>query len=116
MAKATDGPWIYTTTGPVMRGYQQPFAIAQESTANLIAGVFGDVRGGVEVAEANAHLLAASFDLLAVLQRYVNAYPAFRIKPVGAPGSPERVEQERLMALEDAARTAISKATGGNNV
>lgn len=51
-------------------------------------------------------------DLVEVLKRYMNAYPAFRIKPEGAPNSPVRVEQERLMALEDCARAAIAKATG----
>lgn len=50
-------------------------------------------------------------ELLEVLERYMAAYPAFRIKPEGAPGSPTRVEQERLMALEDCARVAIAKAT-----
>ena len=48
-------------------------------------------------------------DLCAVLERYINAYPAFRMKPVGAPNSPKRIEQENLMALEDAARAAIAK-------
>lgn len=42
------------------------------------------------------------------LKSYMAAYPAFRIKPEGAPGSPVRKEQERLMALEDFAREAIA--------
>jgi hypothetical protein len=55
--------------------------------------------------------LAAQRDAIAdVLERYVAAYPAFRIKPVGAPGSQVREEQERLMALEDAARAVLAKA------
>jgi hypothetical protein len=54
----------------------------------------------------------AAAEVLAVLKRYVNAYPAFRMKPVGAPGSEKRIEQENLMALEDAARAAIAKAEG----
>lgn len=55
-AKHTPGPWMYTSTGPVMQGYTQPFCIAQTSANNLIAGVFGDVHGGVEIAKANAAL------------------------------------------------------------
>lgn len=51
-------------------------------------------------------------ELIELLKRYRNAYPAFRIKPEGAPGSPVRIEQERLMALEDAANAAIDKAEG----
>jgi hypothetical protein len=44
----------------------------------------------------------------AVLERYMNAYPAFRIKPNGAPGSQVRNEQERLMALEDEAKAVLA--------
>lgn len=51
-------------------------------------------------------------DLIVVLVQYLSAYPASRIKPVGAPGSPARTEQENLMALEDAAMAAIAKARG----
>jgi hypothetical protein len=58
-----------------------------------------------------AQLIDQRDELLAVLERYMAAHPAFRIKPEGAPGSPIRVEQERLMALEDAARAAIAKVT-----
>ena len=49
-------------------------------------------------------------EVLEVLQRYVFAYPAFRIKPVGAPGSEKRIEQENLMALEDAAQELIRRS------
>jgi len=45
--------------------------------------------------------------LRALLNRYISAYPAFRIRPVGAPGSEKRIEQENLMALEDAAQAAL---------
>lgn len=44
----------------------------------------------------------------AVLRRYMAAYPAFRIKPIGAPNSPARIEQENLMALEDAANAVLA--------
>lgn len=49
--------------------------------------------------------------MLAILRRYMAAYPAFRIKPVGAPGSEKRVEQENLIALEDDALDIIARAT-----
>lgn len=51
--------------------------------------------------------------LAAVLQHYVGAYPAFRMKPIGAEGSPARIEQENLMALEEQARAALVAAQGG---
>jgi hypothetical protein len=38
-----------------------------------------------------------------MLGRYMAAYPAFRIKPVGSEGSQAREEQERLMNLEEEA-------------
>ena len=67
----TPGPWRYSHAGPVMRGYSQPFAIAQVGEANLIAGCFGDVRGGADTAEANARLISAAPDLLAALEEIV---------------------------------------------
>jgi hypothetical protein len=51
--------------------------------------------------------------LIAIIDRYMAAYPAFRIKPEGAPGSQARGEQERLMALEDAAKAAINSVIAG---
>lgn len=44
-------------TGPQMASYNQPLAIAQKGAANIIAGVFGDVMGGEEVAQANASFI-----------------------------------------------------------
>lgn len=67
--KHTPGPWHHGTTGERMRDeYSQPFCVTQYGKANLIAGVFGDVQGGEDVAQANAHLLAAAPDLLAALE------------------------------------------------
>jgi hypothetical protein len=56
-----------------------------------------------------ARLHHANELLSVVLQRYMAAYPAFRIKPEGAPGSHARNEQERLIALENAAEEALFK-------
>jgi hypothetical protein len=64
----------------------------------------------IEQMHANARLIASAPELLAALERYVAAYPAFRMKPEGAPNSPVRIEQERLMLLEELALTAIAKA------
>lgn len=61
---------------------------------------------------ADQRAMATAPELLALLKRYRNAYPAFRMKPVGAPGSEKRIEQEMLTALEEAADTAIAKAGG----
>ena len=53
-------------------------------------------------------------ELRSVVIRYMGAHPAFRIKPVGAPGSEMRIEQERLMGLEDAAKLAIGYGFNGS--
>lgn len=55
-------------------------------------------------------LEAQNSELANIVKRYMGAYPAFRIKPEGAPGSQARDEQERLMALEDAALAALAKS------
>jgi hypothetical protein len=55
-------------------------------------------------------ILSSHQQLAAIVERYMAAYPAFRMKPVGSPGSQVRDEQERLMALEDAARAALASA------
>lgn len=65
------------------------------------------IRAITEVIEAHSK---DAPDLLEVLSRYVSAYPAFRMKPVGAPGSDKRIEQQNLMALEDTAQAAIVAA------
>lgn len=63
-AKHTPGPWMWTVAGPHMADdYTQPYAIAEHGKANLIAGVFGDVKGGDETARANALLITAAPDL-----------------------------------------------------
>lgn len=51
-------------------------------------------------------------ELCAVLEGYLGAYPVFRMKPIGAPHSPARIEQEWLIQLEDRARAALAKARG----
>lgn len=56
--EATPRPWRYAGTGKTMsEGYSQPFAIAEATGLNLIAGCFGDVAGGEKTAELNAALI-----------------------------------------------------------
>jgi len=50
--------------------------------------------------------------LAEIVERYLLLHPAFRIKPEGAPGSPVRIEQERQLALEDAAKAALALVGG----
>lgn len=56
-----------------------------------------------------ADLEAENARLKAIIQRYMNTYPAFRMKPIGAPGSIARIEQEKRMELEELAVAALAK-------
>ena len=64
--------WIASPSGTVLRGYSQSWAIADLSgndcSANLIAGVFSDGRGGEEAAERHARLIAAAPEMLEALK------------------------------------------------
>lgn len=53
----TPTPWYFVPTGDRMKKkYCQPFGVTTyEKNPTLIAGVFGDVRGGESVAKTNAH-------------------------------------------------------------
>lgn len=72
--KHTPGPWQYSSTGPTMLGYSQPYAVAQEGVPNLICGCFDDVNGGIDTAQANARLIAAAPDLYAALYELLKEY------------------------------------------
>lgn len=51
-------------------------------------------------------------DVNALLQRWLDAAPAFRTKPLGAPGSCARAAQDEHIALEDATRACLQSAVG----
>jgi len=51
-------------------------------------------------------------DLETVLRFYVDAFPAFRSKPVGAPGSVERKAQNVHIDYENLARKFLTPADG----
>ncbi len=85
MSKFTNGPWRYSPAGRNMRdNYSQSFAVAQDGEPNLIAGCFIDVRGGDDVARANARLIAAAPDLLDICKRQREELRLIRMKDCGA--------------------------------
>lgn len=43
------------------------------------------------------------------LREYLEAFPAFRSKPIGSPGSEERERQDEAIAREDRARAALNR-------
>lgn len=112
MSKHTPGPWRYATTGEVMCGYGQPLGVAQEGKPNLVAGIFGDVSGGLPTADANARLIAAAPELLAGAM----AMMAVRERVHSHKGSLTRGSYEAFLADEAKAtallRAAIAKAEG----
>ena len=68
--KFTPGPWeMHGPTGLRMQSYSQPYAIVGtgEYATTLIAGCFGDTRGGLDAAKANAYLIAAATEMYKLL-------------------------------------------------
>ena len=51
-------------------------------------------------------------ELYEALEEYLHARPAFRLKPIGGPGSAARREQEAAIAAEDKAKAVLAKARG----
>ena len=48
-------------------------------------------------------------ELVSVLRAVLAEYPAFRSKPIGAPGSYSRAQQDSHIALEDRIKRAIER-------
>lgn len=71
--KHTKTPWGACPAGVNMReNYSQDFAVYEAGTsANLIAGLFGDVKGGAETAEANAALIVKAVNAFDELITFV---------------------------------------------
>jgi len=111
-AKHTPGPWI-CDLGNVAQSIRAPDG-GRVATLNHLVGAYGfkGRRNQVEVV-ANARLLAAAPDLLEALTLMLEANPAFRMKPIGSPGSGMRASQDQQIFAEDTARAAIAKATRG---
>ena len=63
----------------------------------------------LEAANARiAALEAENANLRQIIYSYVQTHPAFRLKPVGAPNSIKRAEQNWEIELEDMAKAAIA--------
>lgn len=61
----------------------------------------------IALAQDRAQIIA---EMSAVLRDVMAEYPAFRSKPMGAPGSFVRDRQDRQIALEDRIKKAIKRA------
>ncbi len=115
--KHTPGPWDKASSGRHMRDdYHQPYAIYEGGHANLVAGVFGDVRGGAETASANARLIAAAPDYAAATDALYEALQrAIGNFTLAVKGLPVRDMAETLaeasaaVELADAARVKAGR-------
>lgn len=57
--------------------------------------------------EKGHKVMSNNIEIYNLLKEYIEEYPAFRSKPIGAPHSLKRMEQERQIALEDKALKAL---------
>jgi len=62
--------------------------------------------------EANARLIAAAPEMYEALRSMVAGFKPFTFRPVGAPGSPAREEQDEQNRAHAAARAALAKVEG----
>jgi hypothetical protein len=106
MSKHTPGPWTYAAK-------VKEFLLDFPSNGPVSARVNGPHKGqvaastgrGQEECEANARLIAAAPELLAMCEAML---------PYVEAGSPWDVSDDRTLAqIQKAARAAIAKATGG---
>ena len=77
MTEHTPTPWGCGVAGRNMQEkYAQSRAVYQQGAANLVAGCFGDVRGGEAVAKANSEFIVravnAHNDLLAACKAAIS--------------------------------------------
>lgn len=119
MSKHSEGPWKINPTDDTL---------VIDADLNEVC----DVTGGYNqpdswaVMEANARLIAASPELLEALEALVNMYIANKgsdhefVKCITPRHASEMTDEERKLdktwSVFDAARAAISKAKGENNV
>lgn len=107
MVDRTPTPWLMAPTGRKLQGQTQPFAIAETGTFNLIAALFGDVKGGEEVAKANAAFVVrcvnSHADLVAALRCFL-ADERFQVAVGGNPIAVDRMLEQARAALAKASQ------------
>lgn len=106
----TPGPWAYVDL-PDGWGIFSGRGRTQE--ACVCGGEADyDVLWLMEPNEADRALIAAAPDLYAALESMAAAFKPFTMKPMGAPGSAARFEQEAQIEAAAKAHAALSKASG----
>lgn len=91
MPEHTPTPWGSAPTGNMATDYSQPFAIYAKGEPSLVAGCFGDTRGGIEAAAANAAFIVKAVnchdELMAAARRVLDGLNA-RIDAASAANEP----------------------------
>jgi hypothetical protein len=80
----------------------------QDTTETPLAALCGDDL----VTEHYGRLFAAAPDLLAALKRMAGAFRPFTMKPIGAPGSAARADQDEQIAAHAEAMRVLAAARG----
>lgn len=115
-ANITPGPWYFVIKDD--KYGKEPLIVGHSDTDE------SPVVCGCMSSEADSLLIAAAPDAIAllremkaengklreVLKRYMAAFPAYRGKHIGAPGSEARMQQEDNIAREDQAKAALPDA------
>lgn len=63
-----------------------------------------------DIGVPDAEMIQIIEDLVIIIRRYKDLKPAFRVRPVGAPYSQVRLDQQNEGRLEDAAVRLIARA------
>jgi hypothetical protein len=101
--KWTSGPWTFAD------GSRRLIVTKVRSIANTI----GCLTGGEDAeADANARLIRAAPELYEALDDMVAVFKPFSSKPIGAPGSQARIEQEMQICAHANALAVLAKARG----
>ncbi len=109
--KFTPGPWKAhndIVTADIPRGEYRTTAVAYtgDEWRHLGGLCYGDEE------DANARLIAAAPEMYEALRSMVAGFKPFTFRPVGAPGSPAREEQDEQNRAHAAARAALAKVEG----
>jgi hypothetical protein len=104
--KFTKGPWHFE--GPDQFG---DYNIHEPPVRAVVAAVISNLRESEEIA-ANARLVAAAPELYEALIEMRRVFRPFTSRPIGAPGSQARLDQEEKKAAFLQAGCALLKATG----
>jgi hypothetical protein len=117
----TARPWVLDSVGTTLYAADRhtgvaafgPDPLCREHYQGGPNGHYFAPAESVAERQANARLVLEAVtrydELLLVLKDYLQLCPAFRMKPIGSPGSAARAQQDDHIALEDRARAITNR-------